>query len=199
MYVVCFNGPPGSGKDSAADSLVIHANKNLIRAKKFKFANILKTGVHASLGIGSGPDTFEGEAKDIPNPVFFNLSPRQAYIAHSEQYMKKVYGENVFGELLCQQLKREEKHGIQLAAIADCGFRIEIEVLTKYFHPKQILIIRMQRKGHDFKNDSRSYIASDKVQSDDLWNDGSIIDLNDHCGELFYHIQRSANVGAIQL
>lgn len=153
--IVLLNGPKQSGKTTAA-KILCSSYKNSYRAA---FAEPLKEGVHASLGIDRPWDYWdEREDKDTPNDEFFGVSPRQAYINHSENYMKKFYGENIFAELMVNKIRNGmHRNSMKIIFIADCGFEIEYFHLQSKF--SKTYVVQIHRPYHTFVNDSREYIS----------------------------------------
>lgn len=174
MLILLFNGPPGSGKDTAASICELFFRRNSIKVRGFKFAHVLKAGVHTSLGLTVPVDAYEGAKKDKVSDDFFGYTPRQAYIKHSEEYMKKVYGEDVFAEILAKTLEHHAKQGLQVALISDCGFDVEVNKISIRFKYNQCRLFRINRLGCTFKNDSRSYLYPQMMQSAEIYNDHTL-------------------------
>lgn len=86
------NGPARSGKDTLA---AILANRPQTEGRILHFAKALKDATHAAYGLFNIAYDFFEAKKDSPLPEFFGLTPRQAYIAHSEDYFKKLHGQGV--------------------------------------------------------------------------------------------------------
>lgn len=163
--VILFNGPPRSGKDTAADTAVELLGR---RALKMKFADAVKAGTHVSYGISDvRPDYFE-LVKDEPCEDFFGLTPRQAYIHHSETYMKPLHGQDVFGRIM---VKRMQSMPAEIAVVSDSGFIAEAKPVIDLVGAENVFLVRIHRVGCDFRNDSRSYIELKGVTTLDLKND----------------------------
>ena len=168
MRVIFLNGPPRSGKDYAGGIL-----RDEFGGRIFKMAGELKERTHAlyrQMNIKGEPlphDYFEA-AKDEPQECFLGLTPREAYIAVSERLFKPLYGQQVFGRLLAQQLEGD------LAIITDSGFAPEAEPIVEKFGAENCLLARIHRAGYDFSSDSRSYIDLSHlgVPCLDIQNDG---------------------------
>lgn len=161
MKIILLNGPPSCGKDTAA-TLIAEKIKDKYFVLQKAFAENIKNGTHASLGLRVPWDYYEGGIKDKPNKAFFGLTPRAAYIAHSEKYMKPIYSEDIFARLLFQDIKEAlityDKLKKAIVIISDCGFIEEYNYFTKQLGRENLLLIRIHRRGYDFENDSRSYI-----------------------------------------
>lgn len=171
--IILVNGPPSAGKDEAQLAV-----PNSIRAK---FARAVKEGTHGAFGLDPKEydmDYFES-TKELPNPLFFGKTPRQAYIAYSEMFMKPFTGdEQVFGKLLVRWIDNVidiwEVNDLPFLPIivTDSGFREEAEAVVAAYGAENVKLIRVHRKGYDFKGDSRSYIdlADLGVEEEDVIN-----------------------------
>jgi hypothetical protein len=189
MFVLLVNGPPRSGKDTFADMISDIASKDGPGGRQFKFADPVKKGAHASLGIMSPPEHYD-LVKDRPHDDFFGLTPRQAYINHSEKYMKPIYGQDVFGKLAARQLSHlaKRRNGFALAVFSDCGFKAEVECVSKLFRSA---LVRLYRDGCDFTNDSRSYLEDVSVPNIwDISNNSTIPDLRHKASQVYQEIKK---------
>lgn len=158
--IVLLNGPKLSGKTTAA-KVLCSMYRDSYRAA---FAQPLKEGVHVSLDIDRPWNYWdERKDKDEPNEEFFGSSPRQAYINHSEFYMKKFYGEDIFARLMICKIRNLLRTTFaHIIFIADCGFQIEYEHLSRAF--SRVYVIRLMRPDHTFDGDSREYIENVEPQ-----------------------------------
>lgn len=170
--VIFLNGPPRSGKDTGA--------KHLARAfgsVRIGFADHLKVATHAAYGLfafnGAPCPALAFEAvKDTPLPEFMGLSPRQAYIAHSERYIKPLHDDAFFGHMLVRRMARFG--GRTLVAAPDSGFAPEAApVLDAIGGPDRALLVRVRAEGRGktYDGDSRSFIELPGVRTVDLRND----------------------------
>lgn len=156
--VIFLNGPPGCGKDYAGQAI---ARSYVARVHVDKFARVLKEATHALYGIfikgRPAPHDWFEQRKDEPASELFGLTPRQAYIAVSETYMKAQHGDRIFGELLLRNLKIDAASA-DLVVITDSGFRGEAEVLVEHYGPEACRVIQIERKGTSFDGDSRGWV-----------------------------------------
>lgn len=190
--IFLFNGPPGSGKDTAAALMKEHVGNVFM----YKMAFPLKEGCHKLLGL---PGTLEDlePAKEIAlrfglkenflaeNETLrkslhlhrdrdsgdFHTTLRQFYIHVSENMMKPLFGDTIFGKLAIEYIKNDKN---KYVAISDTGFASEVAPLLEYFGKDSFVLVRLHRDGSDFANDSRSYIHIDGVKSYDINNNGTL-------------------------
>lgn len=168
MKVVLLNGPPRCGKDTAARALT-----TLFRsAVRIGFADHLKVATHAAYGLFDDdgrplPYAYFETVKDEPTSKFFGLTPRAAYIAHSETYMKAHHGQRVFGTLWCRAARRAEA---PIVVVPDSGFSEEASEVVDNFGARNVLLIRIERPGCTFAGDSRSYIGLPSVTQHQMVN-----------------------------
>lgn len=173
MKIVLFNGPPRSGKDTAANMLAQYLNGIPgVTAIRYSFARPLKETTHALYGMSHLEyDTFE-YSKDMISSDFFGLTPREAYIKVSEKMIKPVLGNTHWGKVFvnwANQLDDDKTVFI----ISDCGFQEEIEPIKDISGPMNMFMVKMSREGYDFSKDSRSYINDPSIPSMEITNNGN--------------------------
>ncbi len=148
--VVVFNGPPGCGKDDAA---------NHIRLRKFpsvrrQFKDRLFEVTAAIFGVTQEDlqrTWYTRELKEQPRKELNGLSPRQALIEVSENVIKPWYGKLYFGEALAKSLKPG------LTLVSDSGFAEELLPVIDELGPESLLVVRIFGRG-TYDTDSRNYI-----------------------------------------
>lgn len=174
--IILLNGPPSSGKDTAARHIRQWYAKNYSfnadspewsaynKCLLDRMSLPIKRAFAGTMGL---PITEDGEVQPwesqkeelIPE---FGVSYRQWQIDFSESFLK-CYRQEIFGELLAARISRRFSRNIaNLIVVPDCGFDIEIKVLYKRFYPEDILLIRCHRPGFTFQGDSRSYVRAPK-------------------------------------
>lgn len=161
-HVLLLNGPPGCGKDFAANALGERLGWD--RTHHDKFARKVKEAVHAAYGIfvNGTPapyDWFE-ERKEQPCSELFGATPRSVYIAFSEVLMKPLHGKDIFGRLLLRDLLRINDK-MDTIIISDSGFLEEAKVLVDYYGPKNVSLVHLHRHRCTFDGDSRSFVLYD--------------------------------------
>ena len=172
--IILFNGPPGSGKDTAAQFLNSHLN---LAARMMKFATPIKECIPHLFNDERSVDFFDRN-KDKAFSELFGLTPRQVMIAISEDFMKPLFGEDVWTRIAINRIvagRSIYKHVI----FSDCGFNIEVETLAEEFGKKNLLVIRMIRKGKDYKRDSRQDVVVKGVRTLLVRNDKGFEELQD--------------------
>jgi hypothetical protein len=159
MKLILLNGPPRTGKDTAAANLMI-AFRNLgMSITHEKFSRPLKHAFAGMMNLTVDEDfnTIYYEAnKEKPIPLL-GVSFRQWQIDFSEGFMKPKYGDDIFAKLLLARVKDLKS---DLLVVSDCGFAQEAETLIESKRFSDILLIRLWRSEYTFANDSRSYIAT---------------------------------------
>lgn len=185
--VILLNGPPESGKDTAAEMLKDELGWP---AWVEKFARPVKEGCHGLFGIVDEVgrvlrhDAFE-KVKNEPNYEFMGMSPRQAYIWYSEEVMKPKFGQAIFGNMAVinmlkklNEFRESVRRGVVVDStpyflISDSGFQSETDPVVTAFGACNVLLIRLYRDGKTFASDSRSYIEPPMVRKVDVVNCGT--------------------------
>lgn len=174
MKIVFLNGPPGCGKDTAAEHVGMRVNR-------LKFAAPIKRMVAGCLN-----ETIEWlEAnKDIPDDRLNNETPRKFLIRLSEELIKPIYGKQFFGRCMVEELRKIETEpgyrGInEYVLITDSGFWDEAVPVVNTFGIDNCLKIEIRRSGKTFEGDSRSYWKMTGLRTVSLFNDGRPDQLGD--------------------
>lgn len=174
MKFILLNGPPRSGKDTAAAALCGWLQPPV---RHEKFSAPLK---HAFAGMmGAECENFvvhKYEAmKDAPIPDL-GFSFRQWQIDFSETFMKSCYRNDVFGRLLLKRLEEHPPEDNAVIVISDCGFQIEVDYLVGAVPQpnNDIALFRLHRASTSFVGDSREYVQSPRCDNFDVHNDGTI-------------------------
>lgn len=171
--IVIFNGPPDSGKDHAAK----HFSK-LFNAPHFEMKAALRAAAHklTEITLRSLPDYLSepshfvaANAVHICNAMEYNKSLKSTmkqsvwgdrtwreFLIHiSEDIMKPIFGQDVFGRA-ARKLVRESDSPV--CFFSDGGFQEEIEELRK---EGTVLVFQLEREGCEWGGDSRGYIQGD--------------------------------------
>ncbi|HSW91775.1 MAG TPA: hypothetical protein VLG09_03965 [Candidatus Saccharimonadales bacterium] len=165
-YVIAFNGPPRAGKDTASSAVcaVIRDRANWLQVRHMKLSEPLKKGCHALFSAFHSPDYYDlpenSQQKDLPSGDFFGMTPREIYIAMSEEFLKKVAGPAALGYIARKQMTRMQ--GARIFVFSDAGFAPEWEPIIDYVGEENFMLVEIHsaQKG-DFSNDSRGYIGDE--------------------------------------
>ena len=163
MNFVVLNGPPSSGKTTIARELA-RALSGRYKTVTDSFAAPMKHLIAVALG-----EKYGEFPKDSPRDILRGSSVREFLIHFSQQYMKPRYGDDIWGRLLYHRALRYSPPPV-FVIVDDCGFIEELEALDG----KQFLV-KVRRRGTDFKGDSRSYLPDphwtfdNDVALDELW------------------------------
>lgn len=171
--LIILNGPPKSGKDFMGEILEKSWDN---RAGQYKFAKALKDACHSLVGLHNVDHTYFEEQKDKEVNDFFGMTPRKVYIEMSENFVKKVWGNLFFGNVLARQIVRDARYK-DIFILTDSGFIDEVRPVAAMFREDCIILIRTHRDGTSFIKDSRSYIAFSNpgIAQVDLTNPGPTI------------------------
>jgi hypothetical protein len=189
--IVFVNGPPRAGKDTAVKLIQEWSQGEFQRVG---FADHLKEATHAAYGL-FGPDgkplpyDYFEHCKGEPRPEFFGITPRQAYINHSEKYMKEFHGQDVYGHLYVKRLK-DLYNGVppEYLGVPDSGFYPEMLPPMDYMPHHYHLLLRIHRDGCNFSNDSRSYLYNTRCHREiDITNNEDIFHLRSKIWAVMKH------------
>lgn len=159
---ILLNGPKRTGKDTAANALVEIFGD---RCGVFKFTRPVKDETHARYGIDVPFDHYE-ELKDTPLPEFGGLTPREAYIKVGDE-MRAAHGPDIVTELFCENLVKSDT----LVVInPDCGGDHEAEGIARVIGADRVVVLRIHKEGHDYRDDCRGWVETDKLVKIDVVN-----------------------------
>lgn len=205
MKLILLNGPPRSGKDTAASILYdyigncedsetfwLPTKEKLSEPIKRAFCGLLELDLEAD---GNLPEPYNTDKeKVIP---LLGVSARQWQIDFSEKFMKPLYGNDIFARLLwqsideCEATKDSDEEWFYI--VSDCGFQIEVDTLLHNCAPEDVLLIRLERAGCSFEDDSREYVtATSPVARAAIHNNGTLKDLETAVIETFTNFMKGA-------
>lgn len=148
--IVLMNGPPRSGKDTAGEFFKLHHN-----ARLYKMSSPLKEGTLGFLGaVDYGERKWLEDHKE-ERLEQFGMSYREMQISMSEDWSKKVFGDEIFGKLAVRRLKKAT--GALFTVVTDSGFLSEAMPLVRFFGASNVLHVKLSRPGCSFEGDSRSH------------------------------------------
>ena len=151
--IILFNGPPGSGKDEAANILELHQFEHLSFKEELFKATFTEFCVSEEWFM-SGYD--DRTIKERPEKELRGKSRRDAMIHTSENVIKPNYGKSFFGNKVASRVIPGRNY-----VISDCGFLEEVQPLIDKVGSENVLVVQMAREDCSFENDSRRYINGD--------------------------------------
>lgn len=180
IRIVAFNGPAGSGKDSACLMLAEHAN-----ALHIKMSAPMKDIVEAATGYS------REEIRTQQDKLFYNgKSLREHQIILFNNWMAQ-FGDDVLAQILVRTLRRNMINAVvdsggmlPLFVLSDCGRQPELNALVDLVGKDNVLLFRLHREGFTFEGDIREYVYSDAIPSVDIYNDA----LSKFHDEVFKHV-----------
>tara|TARA_Y100001951_G_scaffold67872_1_gene54822 strand:- start:635 stop:1189 length:555 start_codon:yes stop_codon:yes gene_type:complete len=156
--IIFLNGPPGSGKDTIANII----GKSVLSIRDIKLSGPLKDCFREMFRLP--PRQAKEWLNDRKEEDFAaGVTPRQFQIKLSEEFMKPLFGNDIFGQIGIRAIVNTMARHF---TISDAGFIDEVEEIVKYFGKTQVKAIKISRPGHDYENDSRGYIDFDSVGID---------------------------------
>lgn len=182
MYIVGFNGPPRSGKDTMARMLAEHMDSQgvTLPIKEVSLSMPLRRIAYAMVGCEGRP--LDGKFyEDFKTTHFsaFGRTGRELMIDISEKFLKPSYGQAIMANLLIQELGSFP--GVVL--VRDTGFQVEVDELVRFVGPDNFCVAAVGRAGCDFRGDSRELVAH--RHRGVFHNDGTLDDLRAEAGRLY--------------
>lgn len=174
LRVLFLNGPPGSGKDEAANTL--WGSRRFCRREKFSYP--LRWAIEGFFGVADA-ELEEWKRRD---PRI-----RQLMIGLSEDVVKPLYGPALFGKLCAERILTFTSHSRSMdyeIVVSDAGFEAEIVACVKTLEEaicSRVEVWQIHRPGCTFEGDSRSFVQYGAVTTRVIENDGT---LNEFRGEV---------------
>ena len=168
MKVILLNGPPGSGKDSAA---IYFADQHRAVSCQ-KFAQPISDSLRTVFGINMSEwARLYSEHKEEPLSALGGLSPRQAMIWMSEEVIKPKFGKGFFGKSAANRVKglfwNESSLTKGMVTFSDCGFPEEVKVFIEEINPitkkEDIHLVYIHKEGCTYEGDSRMKVEPEDV------------------------------------
>lgn len=188
-FILGFNGPPRSGKDTVAAEVVKQLEDSgcNLPIHTHSLVETLRDGCAAILGFNGGQKWYE-EAKDKPIGLDgMDLTLRQFMIDASEKFLKQTYGKDFWARLLHQRCDHWWARFPSILVITNIGFPDEVSYFTND-RCEHFLNIRLDRPGYDFVNDSRGWVAAQSYGGTDLavTNDSTPAEAAEHILKAMY-------------
>lgn len=148
--IILFNGPPGTGKDAAADYFKAHGFKHL----SFKYQLFKETIKYFAVDEKWFMDGYKDrEEKERRSALLGHMSRREAMIYVSEQVIKPRKGLDYFGQLVANEIDLSKNY-----CISDGGFIDELVPVINKVGSDNFVLVQLTRDGHDYSTDSRRYL-----------------------------------------
>jgi hypothetical protein len=148
--IILFNGPPGSGKDAAADFFKEKGFKHL----SFKYQLFQETisffGVDEKWFMDGYKDR---SVKEQPEELLDGMSRREAMIYVSEDITKPEFGNDIFGQQVANEIDINKDY-----CISDGGFIDELLPVINKVGSENFILVQLTREGCDYSTDSRRYM-----------------------------------------
>jgi hypothetical protein len=165
--IIFINGPKRAGKDTAGAALFIAGI-----AKLYKMTTPMDDALRGLFGFTHAEyKKWREDMKDDPS-FMGGHKFRNVLISMSEDWLKRLFGKDIFGRLAVMRIQRMKETGTQtdIVAITDSGFKEEMLPLIKQFGKDNCFLIRVHRDGTSFDGDSRSFVELEDVTSIDIYN-----------------------------
>lgn len=190
MYIVGFNGPPESGKDTLAEMLADHMDKQgvTIPVIQCSLSTPLRCIAYGMAGWDGkrleGDDYAEFKRTEFP---LLGVTGRQLMIDASEKFLKPTYGEDVMARLFLSSHTGPYLVKEKVLLIRDSGFQVEVDPLIQAVGGDNLAIINVQREGKDFSNDSREWVFHPDPERRQyvVQNNGTLDDLRTEAGRIY--------------
>jgi len=158
--VLLINAPPDSGKDEAARIIIDLLTSKGIKSQHKEFKSTLFKAVKSAYGITNEvwEELYTRENKELPSYYLtyggVPISPRQAMINMSEDVMKPLFGEKVFGIAAANSL--EDGWNI----FSDSGFDEEALPIINICGRENVKVLQIIRPNKTFEGDSRYWLST---------------------------------------
>lgn len=188
MYIVGFNGPPQSGKDTLAQMLAEHMDQQGITSPVFLTSLSMPLREIAYCMVGVVGKQLEGEDYELFKKTLFSKPfmrlGRQILIDISEKFVVPTYGPDAMVQLLLRNYEMLRDTNAVLL-IRDCGFQRELNPLIDAVGPDNLVLIRVERPYTDFGNDSREWVVNPLGRTWEIDNNQDLDHLRTEAGRIY--------------
>lgn len=155
-YLIGLSGPPRSGKDTLGNLVAGILREKGVEVEVHALSLPMRLAVYGMLGLTYSEEHYEAN-KDTPFATGSGgvTTIRQEMISLSEDHVKPRLGHDWWGYALLNRTRL----GTGVIIVTDMGFPAEHDVFVKTFGKAHCAWIHVHREGHDFSNDSRSYVG----------------------------------------
>ena len=148
--IILLNGPPRSGKDTAA----MFIKRHLPGTVEYKMSAPLKRGIQTIYGFNADACKFVDKEPDTKTRLLHGQTYRVVQI-RLFQHLAAIHGETILADLAITAFPSiMAKHVV----ISDCGMTIEATKIAAHAGYGNTALIQLHRNGCDFSNDIREYV-----------------------------------------
>ena len=177
MRIIAFNGPPRSGKDTAANLMADYIRSRSDRIVHRRALSMpLRLMAFGALQREYSMSEFE-TIKDEVIPAL-GVTFRRFMIDISERLMKPVYRSDIFPLLMLSSIPADDRPRDPIVIVSDMGFQIESSSLSLHAGAENVAVVHVKREGYTFANDSRSYVSHIQSRLFEIDNNGDLETLN---------------------
>ena len=151
-FIILFNGPPRTGKDTVSEFLLKELQGSVI----IKFTKPVKDMTHKKYNLDVEHDYYE-DLKDTHLIEFQGKTPRESYIETSTNLREKE-GNNAVAKLFVKEVLESTA---DIVINPDIGYDFEAEELFNSFDISNILLFKINREGKSFEHDCRDWLTVD--------------------------------------
>jgi hypothetical protein len=157
--IILLNGPPRSGKDTAAEFIIqLLGNSKVYHDKLSK---PMKSGLRTIFDFKSNEmQALEAYKEESNGPDYGGHSWRAMQI-HLFQHLETTYGSDILGKLF---IRRNKNNGKVHTVVSDCGRSVELIPIVKDISYGQLGLIRLSRPNCDYSNDIREDVRSEGIK-----------------------------------
>ena len=155
MYIVGFNGPPRAGKDTMVQMFLEHMDSQGCTIPVIETTPTVQLFQIACAMTGWEYNLATYEEFKATHFDLFGKDGRQLMIDVSEEFLKPTYGESVKAKMTLASLG--DFHG--LVVFSSLGFQMEADVFIDAVGAENLYVVRVERPGYDFTNDSREWVT----------------------------------------
>lgn len=185
MYIVGFNGPPRSGKDTLAQMLEEHMRKQGVPSARIRQDSLSMPLRHIAYAMTGWGGEVDGPNYEKFKEQYFDeflKGGRHVMIDVSERFLKPVYGEQIMAKML---LRRHIGFDA-VVLVRDMGFQCEVNPLRQWTGGRNLYLVNVERPGCDFTNDSREWVNHNDTGCQMIVrNTGSLDDLRTEAGRIY--------------
>ena len=175
--IILFNGPPGAGKDCAAN----YFKKLDFKHLSFKYQLYKETIKYFNVDEHWFMEGYNNRVtKELPSTLLGNMSRREAMIYVSEKVIKPRKGLDYFGKLVAEEIDLEKDY-----VISDGGFIDELVPVLEKVGTENFILVQLTREGCDFSSDSRRYFQGKELAYEYVIGKKTPIDNNYVLPEVF--------------